>query len=257
MLIADLIAESGEPGILLEDDAKLLDDLPTLEEFRRAKCDILYLGGKPVGDNIVAPQSPWYEPDILWWTIGYVMTPEAAQKLSEYRAAEPLIPADEILPGFYCGKYTSTLPPYVPFPSYRLHAKAVHPWRVEPNNWPSKTDNDDYAFDLRVALFATDPKKSRTHSRKLPRSRIRGGRFGARQKALGYQKAGRFSKAGVVARLSRDSRLEHRRARHRRLRRGAANRSARVAKAVRSAAPPADRVGRDQLLAAQTIGGTI
>ena len=65
MQVAKLIADSGEPGILLEDDAKLLGDLPTREEFEKAKCDILYLGGKPVGNTAVAPQSPWYEPDIF------------------------------------------------------------------------------------------------------------------------------------------------------------------------------------------------
>ena len=89
--------EINEPIIILEDDAILSDRFSTEEvkDIFEKGYNFLYLGYREMGesskidDNFVVPDYPY-------WTVGYALTPEAAQILIENR--KNIIPVDEYLP---------------------------------------------------------------------------------------------------------------------------------------------------------------
>jgi len=89
--------EMDEPIIILEDDAIVSDRFSTEEvkNIFKQGYNFLYLGYREMGmsgkidDDFVIPDYPY-------WTVGYALTPEAAQILIENR--NKIIPVDEYLP---------------------------------------------------------------------------------------------------------------------------------------------------------------
>ena len=87
-----------EPILVLEDDAVITDefDLSEIKSLTN-KYDFIYLGwnemdeSTPINDQLVVPKYPY-------WTLAYVVTPQAAKKLIEGNIRKNIIPVDEYLP---------------------------------------------------------------------------------------------------------------------------------------------------------------
>ena len=155
------IAKSGRPGLILEDDAKLVGTIPTVEEFNALGCDLLYLAGKDMDGT--RPESPHYHPGMLWWALAYIVTSQAAHRILAAMGRENGDrPHDERLINAYSGRfYAHDDHGLVSRPEKYLDALAAYPRVVEPRGlWSSGTDGSASAFDLKVALTATDPSRA-------------------------------------------------------------------------------------------------
>ena len=88
--------EKNEPIIVLEDDAILTDKFD-VEEISKLKYDFVYLGwkemdkSKDINDDLVIPVYPY-------WTLAYMIRPEAARVLVNDVIKCNIIPVDEYLP---------------------------------------------------------------------------------------------------------------------------------------------------------------
>ena len=88
--------EKNEPIIVLEDDAILTDKFD-VEEISKLKYDFVYLGwkemdkSKEINDDLVIPVYPY-------WTLAYMIRPEAARVLVNDVIKCNIIPVDEYLP---------------------------------------------------------------------------------------------------------------------------------------------------------------
>ena len=88
--------EKNEPIIVLEDDAILTDKF-NVEEISKLKYDFVYLGwkemdkSKEINDDLVIPVYPY-------WTLAYMIRPEAARVLVNDVIKCNIIPVDEYLP---------------------------------------------------------------------------------------------------------------------------------------------------------------
>ncbi len=91
-------SKSDEPFIILEDDAIITDNFSIDELYKQLEkgYNFIYLGWKemaqsrPIDDKFVVPNYPY-------WTVGYVLTPQAAATLLDDKAKQNIIPADEYL----------------------------------------------------------------------------------------------------------------------------------------------------------------
>ena len=87
----------NEPIIILEDDAVLTDRFSSQEIKKNfdAGYNLMYLGYNEMGEyqNI---DDTFVKPDYPYWTVGYALTPTAAQILIQNR--KEIIPVDEYLP---------------------------------------------------------------------------------------------------------------------------------------------------------------
>ena len=90
--------ELDEPIVILEDDA-IVTDRFSYEKLNELveEYNFIYLGwremdeSKPINEELVTPVYPY-------WTLGYVITPEAAKILLETKPQKSIIPVDEYLP---------------------------------------------------------------------------------------------------------------------------------------------------------------
>ena len=88
--------EKNEPIIVLEDDAILTDKFD-VEEISKLKYDFVYLGwkemdtSKEINNDLVLPVYPY-------WTLAYMIRPEAARVLVNDVIKCNMIPVDEYLP---------------------------------------------------------------------------------------------------------------------------------------------------------------
>ena len=88
--------EKNEPIIVLEDDAILTDKFD-VEEIGKLKYDFVYLGwkemdkSKDINDDLVIPVYPY-------WTLAYMIRPDAARVLINNVIKFNIIPVDEYLP---------------------------------------------------------------------------------------------------------------------------------------------------------------
>ena len=107
--------ESNETVIVFEDDAIISDrynekeikDLLELYNF-------IYLGYKEMGEAVPTPDPRGIViPDYPYWTVSYVVTPEAARILTTEHAKKNIIPVDEYLPialrKCYAAAYTNNV----------------------------------------------------------------------------------------------------------------------------------------------------
>ena len=89
----------NEPIIILEDDAIITDrfSIDEIKEKFDSGYNFMYLGhremarSKRLDDTFVVPTYPY-------WTVGYALTPQAAQILVNDRIRKNIIPVDEYLP---------------------------------------------------------------------------------------------------------------------------------------------------------------
>jgi GR25 family glycosyltransferase involved in LPS biosynthesis len=90
---------SKEPIIILEDDA-IVSDKFSIEEIKQnfeKGYNFMYLGYREMGSSEEIDDK-FVKPDYPYWTIGYALTPLAAQILVNQTARQNIIPVDEYLP---------------------------------------------------------------------------------------------------------------------------------------------------------------
>jgi hypothetical protein len=89
----------NEPIIILEDDAIVTDrfSIPEIQQKFKEGYNFMYLGhremdqSEEIDDTFVKPKYPY-------WTVGYALTPKAAQMLLNEKSRKNIIPVDEYLP---------------------------------------------------------------------------------------------------------------------------------------------------------------
>ena len=90
--------ELNVPLCILEDDAvvpdNLYDDLDNLLET----YNFIYLGWREIAESIPTSDSRFVVPVYPYWTLAYVITPEAAKLLVNSHIEQNIIPVDEYLP---------------------------------------------------------------------------------------------------------------------------------------------------------------
>ena len=90
--------ELNVPLCILEDDAvvpdNLYDDLDKLLET----YNFIYLGWKEIAESVPTSDSRFVVPVYPYWTLAYVITPEAANLLVNSEIEQNIIPVDEYLP---------------------------------------------------------------------------------------------------------------------------------------------------------------
>ena len=88
--------EKNEPILVLEDDAILTDKFD-MKEIEKLSYDFVYLGWKEMGESeeidgkLVKPVYPY-------WTLAYIIRPDAARVLVNNVIKRNIIPVDEYLP---------------------------------------------------------------------------------------------------------------------------------------------------------------
>jgi hypothetical protein len=89
----------NEPIIILEDDA-IVSDRFSIDEIKETfgkGYNFMYLGYREMGTSSNIDDT-FVVPDYPYWTVGYVLTPLAAQTLINDRIRNNIIPVDEYLP---------------------------------------------------------------------------------------------------------------------------------------------------------------
>ena len=149
----DQIAQGNpEGGFIFEDDVKCLTS-SSIDIDPRG--DLIYLGGKfldepgPVEDGY--KRAPY-----TYWAIGYWISQAGARMCLEHLDTSAIVPVDEYLPAL-----AGVNPNLDLGLSETLETWAVAEWAVEPcGKWPSGTETDDFAFELKVWIIATDRRRA-------------------------------------------------------------------------------------------------
>ncbi|RWS24228.1 glycosyltransferase 25 family member-like protein, partial [Leptotrombidium deliense] len=97
--------------------------------------DFLYIGRKRQGEakEEYIVSKGFVKPTYSYWTIGYLITREGAQKLLDSHPLEKLLPVDEFLPIMYnkhpCEEWKSY------YPVRNLNALSVEPLLIQPMHY--------------------------------------------------------------------------------------------------------------------------
>ena len=152
------LVDSGKPcAVVFEDDLKAIDGLGDLTVAVR---DFTYLGGKFL-EEPTSEADGLLKPGYTYWTIGYSLTREIAQKLLDSVAPDAIIPLDEFLPYHYGSNPNVDRLKHRQKAPARIQAFSLPQWIVEPSGEEeSRTENSPSAFDLQGILFATDKEKA-------------------------------------------------------------------------------------------------
>ena len=143
--------EKNEPIIVLEDDA-ILTDRFNMEEIESLPYDFVYLGYKEMGEKIKIDDT-FSKPVYPYWTLAYMIRPEAARVLVNNEAKRNILPVDEYLPTMMkkincVAGYTDN----VVVPVSR---------QVQGSNVLAHEKTDYFVdFDVHVCTVATDEKKA-------------------------------------------------------------------------------------------------
>lgn len=88
-----------EPLIVFEDDVEILNSNYQELVKKYSNYDFLYLGYKDMQGECESINYELKKPKFTYWCCGYYITPKVAQALLDYFSTNPLIPADEVVPG--------------------------------------------------------------------------------------------------------------------------------------------------------------
>lgn len=93
------IAQSGQPGIIFEDDIELIQplDLNRYEDLLR-RYDLLYLGYREMSPETVRNVGEYVVPSYPYLLSSYALTPAGAQRLVDTHIRTCVIPVDEYVP---------------------------------------------------------------------------------------------------------------------------------------------------------------
>ena len=88
--------ELNEPVLVLEDDAIVTENFSYDEIFSHLKngYDMIYLGWLEMGESI-SIDNKYVIPQYPYWTVGYVVTPDACKVLLNEKIKQNIIPIDE------------------------------------------------------------------------------------------------------------------------------------------------------------------
>lgn len=151
--------DCGEPLLVLEDDAVVtnltnVDLCSALAKIDPADYDLLYLAhNEMLEDGVRTDNNGLTIPCYPYWTLGYVITPAAAQILLDAHIETAMIPVDEFLPRM----------------SDRLRLRATPKAWLEPmgrHNYASDVEPKsaaDYANNSRLHLYTVGSDSSKMH----------------------------------------------------------------------------------------------
>ena len=96
MKVWEKCIEINEPVLVLEDDAIITEDFSYDEIFSHLKngYDMIYLGWLEMGESITINEK-YVTPQYPYWTLAYVVTPDACKVLVNDHIKQNIIPADE------------------------------------------------------------------------------------------------------------------------------------------------------------------
>ena len=132
-------------------------------EAQKEGFEFLYLGRKPIYPEKEKRLSSWLTvPEYSYWTCGYVITPEGAEKLYNGGYNEKIIPVDEYIPYMY-GSHHESINNLYDSPQ-NLKAYATVPEIVQPHESAfedSETEKSEpykkqQREDVKVFAFATE-----------------------------------------------------------------------------------------------------
>ena len=142
--------EKNEPIIVLEDDA-ILTDRFNMEEIESLPYDFVYLGYKEMGEKIKIDDT-FSKPVYPYWTLAYMIRPEAARVLVNNEAKRNILPVDEYLP---------TMMKKLNVAGYTDNVVVPVSRQVQGSNVLAHEKTDYFVdFDVHVCTVATDEKKA-------------------------------------------------------------------------------------------------
>jgi len=158
----------GETYLVLEDDVRFGPDFVadlrrTLREAKDIDWDLIYVGRKrgPGADNDVEVMVTESISNVTYsfWTLGYLITGDAAKVLVDEKPLEKLVPVDEYLPIMYgahkIDSYTKE------FKNKNLKAFSANPVLIQPTHYTGQenyfTDTEPSSDDD-ILQFETDAK---------------------------------------------------------------------------------------------------
>ena len=142
--------EKNEPIIVLEDDA-ILTDRFNMEEIESLPYDFVYLGYKEMEEKIKIDDT-FSKPVYPYWTLAYMIRPEAARVLVNNEAKRNILPVDEYLP---------TMMKKLNVAGYTDNVVVPVSRQVQGSNVLAHEKTDYFVdFDVHVCTVATDEKKA-------------------------------------------------------------------------------------------------
>ena len=142
--------EKNESIIVLEDDA-ILTDRFNMEEIESLPYDFVYLAYHEMGEKIKIDDT-FSKPVYPYWTLAYMIRPEAARILVNNEAKRNILPVDEYLP---------TMMKKLNVAGYTDNVVVPVSRQVQGSNVLAHEKTDYFVdFDIHVCTVATDEKKA-------------------------------------------------------------------------------------------------
>ena len=142
--------EKNESIIVLEDDA-ILTDRFDMEEIESLPYDFVYLAYKEMGEKIKIDDT-LSKPVYPYWTLAYMIRPEAARILVNHEAKRNILPVDEYLP---------TMMKKLNVAGYTDNVVVPVSRQVQGSNVLAHEKTDYFVdFDIHVCTVATDEEKA-------------------------------------------------------------------------------------------------
>ena len=142
--------EKNESIIVLEDDA-ILTDRFNMEEIESLPYDFVYLAYKEMGEKIKIDDT-LSKPVYPYWTLAYMIRPQAARVLVNNEAKRNILPVDEYLP---------TMMKKLNVAGYTDNVVVPVSRQVQGSNVLAHEKTDYFVdFDIHVCTVATDEEKA-------------------------------------------------------------------------------------------------
>ena len=142
--------EKNESIIVLEDDA-ILTDRFNMEEIESLPYDFVYLAYHEMGEKIKIDDT-FSKPVYPYWTLAYMIRPEAARVLVNNEAKRNILPVDEYLP---------TMMKKLNVAGYTDNVVVPVSRQVQGSNVLAHEKTDYFVdFDIHVCTVATDEEKA-------------------------------------------------------------------------------------------------
>ena len=142
--------EKNESIIVLEDDA-ILTDRFNMEEIESLPYDFVYLAYHEMGEKIKIDDT-FSKPVYPYWTLAYMIRPEAARILVNNEAKRNILPVDEYLP---------TMMKKLNVAGYTDNVVVPVSRQVQGSNVLAHEKTDYFVdFDIHVCTVATDEEKA-------------------------------------------------------------------------------------------------
>ncbi len=162
------IAQQDRAWLILEDDAAFVDDFDSrlalvADEVKSIDWELLYLGSKQL--NVPSISNPLtIESEYAYWTVGYILKPSAAKKLTSTDILDFIIPVDEYLPAMFGKHKSETLLSLFSDDNKINKALALKSDLIHPEQGAFKDsqieNSSEYTDNLVLLSVATDAEKA-------------------------------------------------------------------------------------------------